>query len=86
MADGNVTCTLLFFAAAAEAVGERRMTITLSENSTVADVFAKVSKECQPLADLQTICAFAIDEELVQGETAVSDGCTIAVLPPVSGG
>ena len=28
----------------------------------------------------------AVDEEIVEGNTALPDGCTVAVLPPYSGG
>ncbi|MBC8522509.1 MoaD/ThiS family protein [PVC group bacterium] len=86
MADGKVTCTILFFASASEAAGERERLVSLDEGSTVADVFAKVSQDCQPLAALKSSCAFAIDEKIVQGDTEITDGCTVAVLPPVSGG
>jgi molybdopterin converting factor subunit 1 len=86
LVDDDVTCTMLFFAAAADAMDSRDQTLTIPMGSTVGDAFETVSKECHALASLQSICAFAIDEQLVQASTKVTDGCTIAVLPPVSGG
>ena len=74
---------MLFFAAAAEAVGKRQQIVTLERGATIADVVAEIHPS---LAALQHACAFAIDERLVQGSEEVIDGCTIAVLPPVSGG
>jgi len=86
LAEDKLTCKILFFASAAEAAGHREQAVEVSVGATVADVFLEVSKESQSLAALQHICAFAIDEQLVQSDTEVTDGCTIAVLPPVSGG
>ena len=77
---------MLFFAAAAEAAGRRDQTLTIPAGSTVAQAFESVTQDCHALETLQSICAFAIDERLVQGSEEVIDGCTIAVLPPVSGG
>jgi molybdopterin converting factor small subunit len=74
---------VLFFAAAAEAVGKRQQIVTLERGATIADVVAEIHPS---LAALQYACAFAIDEKLMPIDTKLTDGCTIAVLPPVSGG
>ena len=84
MADDKLTCTVLFFAAAADAAGKRQMEITLDRGATVRDVIELCANEA--LESLCKVCAFAIDESIVQEEAEVTDGCTIAVLPPVSGG
>ena len=86
LAEDKLSCKVLFFAAAAEAVGEREQTITVGIGSTVADVFDHFASMHTALTSLQQTCAFAIDEKLVHIDTEVTDGCTMAVLPPVSGG
>ena len=84
MADDKLTCTVLFFAAAADAAGKRQMEITLDRGATVRDVIESCANEA--LESLCKVCAFAIDEKLMPIDTKLTDGCTIAVLPPVSGG
>jgi len=84
LADDKLTCTVLFFAAAAEAAGERQVRITLEKGATVRDAFEACANDA--LRSLSEICAFAMDETIVQDDAEVADGCTIAVLPPVSGG
>jgi molybdopterin converting factor subunit 1 len=86
LAEDKVTCKILFFAAAAEASGQREKIVEASVGATVADVFASLSAESPTLHSLRKYCAFAIDEKVVQADTVVTNGCTIAVLPPVSGG
>jgi|TARA_B110000116_G_C16753209_1_gene544452 molybdopterin converting factor subunit 1 len=86
LAEDNYTCRILFFASAAEALGLRETTISVDSGSTVADVVGHVAKTSPALALIQQTCAFAINETLVQADTVITDGCTIAVLPPVSGG
>lgn len=77
---------MLFFAAAAEATGWREQTLTIPAGSTIAEAVESVTQDCHSFNTIQSICAFALDERLVQGTEEVVDGCTIAVLPPVSGG
>ena len=86
MAEDKYTCTILFFASAAEAFGLRETTISVDSGSTLADVIAHIAKMSPALASIQQTCAFAINETLVQSDTVITDGCTIAVLPPGSGG
>lgn len=86
MAEGKCTCTILFFASAAEAVGLREKTVLFENGSTLGDVIEHLVDMFPALASIQQTCAFALNEMLVQPDTEISDGCTIAVLPPVSGG
>ncbi|MBC8202525.1 MAG: molybdopterin converting factor subunit 1 [Planctomycetes bacterium] len=86
MAENNITCKVLFFASAAEATGQREQTVEVALGATVAELFAILSSESPALQQLQKICAFAIEEKLVHADTEITESCTIAVLPPVSGG
>jgi len=85
LVEDKLKCKILFFAQAAEAVGERERTVSIESGSTIADVFEHIANTCPALVLLQQTCAFAIDEKLVQADTEVTDGCTVAVLPPVRG-
>ncbi|MDP7008965.1 MAG: molybdopterin converting factor subunit 1 [Phycisphaerales bacterium] len=86
MEESNIQCTVLFFAAAAEATGERELQLSLPFGSTVADAFEELVRSCSSLQKLQQSCALAVDEKIVPMDTSLTDGCTIAILPPVSGG
>jgi len=77
---------VLLFAAAAEAVGCNEKKLTLPISSTASDVFDALAAECEALTAMKGFCALAIDQQLVARETVLTDGCTVAILPPVSGG
>ncbi len=86
MAEGDLKCTVLFFAVASQAMGCRKKDISMQHGSTVGNVFDSLSNACEELAALAPICAFALDGQLTSRNTTIHDGCTIAILPPVSGG
>jgi len=79
-------CKVLFFAAAAQAMGCREQEITVQQGTTAGEVFDTLAHGCEPLAVLSSICALAVDGQLAQRGTQLQDDCTIAILPPVSGG
>jgi molybdopterin converting factor small subunit len=54
--------------------------------SQVRDVAAQLAGRDARLANITSHCRFAVDEEYASLDTEVTDGCTIAVLPPMSGG
>ena len=86
MAEGNLTCTVLFFAAAAEAAGCDNQELTLQIGSTVSDVFDVIAQAHPEFAAMKRSCAVAIDATLCSSTAPLLDGCTVAFLPPVSGG
>ena len=86
MADGKIKCKILFFAAAAQAMDCREQEITARQDATAGEVFDSLAQDCDSLAALSSICALAVDGHLASRETQLHDGCTIAILPPVSGG
>ena len=79
-------CKVLFFAAAAQAMECREKEITLEQDATAGDAFDSLTQRCQSLAAISSCCALAVDGQLAQRKTQLHDGCTIAILPPVSGG
>lgn len=86
MADGEIKCTALFFASASQAMGCKEKEVLLPANATVGDAFDMLAKECASLQALSASCALAVEGVLTKRETRLHDGCTFAILPPVSGG
>ncbi|MDP7005396.1 MAG: MoaD/ThiS family protein [Phycisphaerales bacterium] len=79
-------CKVLFFAAAADAIGSREIELIAPVNISVGEAFELLESKHSGLSDLRGICAFAIDQKICSTETLLTDGCTLALLPPVSGG
>jgi molybdopterin converting factor subunit 1 len=86
LADGEIKCKVLFFAAAAQAMDCREQEITVQQYATAGDVLELLAENCEPFAALSSTCALAVDRQLSKRDTQLCDGCTIAILPPVSGG
>ncbi len=77
---------MLFFAAAAEAVGCRETSLSLPFNATAGDAFDAIAATHEALAAIKDQCAIAVDHQLCSNSVHLRDGCTVAILPPVSGG
>ena len=86
MAGGELKCNVLFFAAAAEAAGCRETELVVPSGSTVSDAFDLLASKHEQLIQLCALCAVAIDQQICSKDTQLTDGCTLAFLPPVSGG
>ncbi|MFQ5845861.1 MAG: MoaD/ThiS family protein [Planctomycetota bacterium] len=68
-------------------VRERAGTAELEvEGGTVAAVREAIAAACPAIADRLEFCRFAAGDEFVGEETALSDGATVDLIPPVSGG
>ena len=74
------------FAQAREALGSGRVPLTLPAGSRIADALAALVTAHPALAPHTTHLAVAIDRRLARREQALTDGCELALLPPVSGG
>ncbi len=79
-------CHVLLFAQLAEAVGAERLTIDLPEGATVADALAALSKDHEVIATTGNTVAVAVNEQYSATTAVLSDGDTMALIPPVSGG
>jgi molybdopterin converting factor small subunit len=77
---------VLCFASARDAVGAASTGLELGAEATVADALALLAELHPALRSLLPALRVAMDEEFVTGATALQDGATIALLPPVSGG
>ena len=79
-------CEVLLFAQLAEAVGHDRLTVDLPDGATVADALDALSNDHAAIVDMRPTLAVAVNERYCNGATALADGDTIALIPPVSGG
>ena len=79
-------CTVLLFAQARDAAGNDRVALQLPDTATVADAMTLLVEKSPALAPLRHRLAIAVDERYARPETRLRDGCTLAIIPPVSGG
>ena len=78
------TLTIRYFALFRENAGIGEETVALQAD-TAADVFAQLADRhgsTEPLGH----CKVAINDELADWDSAVNDGDTILLFPPVAGG
>ena len=79
-------CEILLFAQLADMIGTDRLAISLPEGATVADALAKVANDHEAIASVRSTLAVAVNERYCSPHSPLSDGDTIALIPPVSGG
>ena len=77
---------VIAFATASDILGSKVVELTLPEGSGVAELRQELVDRHPPLETLWERLAVAVDGELVRGERRLTDGCEVALLPPVSGG
>jgi len=66
--------------------GADSIQIELPETATAADALKKVSNLSAELARRLENCACAVGDELVPRSQPLSEGATLVLIPPVSGG
>lgn len=74
------------FAALAEALGRREMTVDLPDGATVADLSRKLGDEFPHIAQYRANLAYAVNAVYVSLNHTLKDGDEVALIPPVSGG
>ncbi len=77
---------VIAFATAGDVLGKEVLELTLPEAAGLAELRRALVERHAPLEVLWDRLAVAVDGELVRGEKRLSDGCEVALLPPVSGG
>jgi molybdopterin synthase catalytic subunit len=77
---------LLAFASAGDALGTSEMDLEMPDGSRVADLRERLDRDHPKLAPLWPRLAVAVDGRVVTAETPLTEGCEVALLPPVSGG
>ncbi len=77
---------VLLFGAAADRAGTRQTELSVSEETTLGDLWPTLVDRHPDLAPMRDTLAFAVNGEYARAEAKVSPGDEVAVLPPVSGG
>ena len=85
-APAAISVRVLFFASLADLTGERRRSLDLPADATVADALHHRAKDVPELAARAPHVSFAVNEAFVTAGTRLSDGDELALIPPVSGG
>lgn len=79
-------CEVLLFAQLAEDVGRDRLTVELPEGATAGEALAALAAAHAPIGRTRQRLALAVNERYCHAAQVLSDGDTIALIPPVSGG
>ena len=79
-------CHVLLFAQVRDAVGCDRLMIELFDGAKVSDALDALVERHPQIAALRGSLAVAVDEQYRPMSDPLRDGCTIALIPPVSGG
>lgn len=77
---------MLLFAQARELADVDRIMLDLPAQSTAADALAVLFQRHPTLASMRNRLAVAVDQRYAPPHTPLHEGCTIALIPPVSGG
>ncbi len=81
-----MTLSILYFAAARQAVGLDREALELPEPADVAALRRALAERHPALSRILPRCRLAVGEELAEEHDPLADGAEVAVIPPVSGG
>jgi molybdopterin converting factor subunit 1 len=76
---------VLLFGAAADRAGTRETQVPAGE-ITLEELWLLLAERHPGLSPMLDTLAFAVNGEYARGDTRVSPGDEVAVLPPVSGG
>lgn len=77
---------VLFFAALAEAAGERRTELDIEDGAPVERLAGLLAERYPKLGELCRNVAYAVNAEYVERSHPLRDGDEVAIIPPVSGG
>ncbi|HZO87011.1 MAG TPA: deoxyribonuclease IV [Chthonomonadaceae bacterium] len=82
----GMNVTVYLFGHYSDYLGSEPLEITLPSGATGRDLAALLVERDSRLADLASYCRCAINEEYADLDTALTEGCTVAFIPPMSGG
>ncbi|MEY4186584.1 MAG: hypothetical protein RIT02_1618 [Planctomycetota bacterium] len=80
------TVTVLFFAAAREAIGTAELSLPVSGPVTLTEIQQQVLQRAIGLQPLQHRLLWAVNNQYALPATMIQPGDTVACFPPVSGG
>ena len=75
-----------FFALYRERAGRSQLTLDMGDGSTVCELVDEIRRLFPDLAPPSVDIVTAVNTEYARGETPLSDGDDVALIPPVSGG
>jgi len=74
------------FAALHELLGQREVTLEVSEGATIDDLRDRLVEEHPVVRKFVPVLVWAVNEEYVPSEHRLRDGDEVALIPPISGG
>ena len=77
---------VLLFASLRDAAQTSEVSLALAEGSSAGAVLSELAVRLPGRGDLLDRCALAVNAEYAESTCVLSDGDTVAVIPPVSGG
>ena len=78
--------TVLLFGHYREIAGGEPIELEVPEGETVRSLANRLSEAYPKLSGIETYCRFALNEEYATLDAILTEGDTVAVLPPMSGG
>jgi molybdopterin converting factor subunit 1 len=81
-----VDLTVKLFGAVRERVGEKLLSLSLPDGTSVADLRARLASEHAVFDEFGDRLAVSVNFEIADSDATLSDGDEVAFLPPVSGG
>ena len=82
----EVKIQVRLFAGLSDVLGERHVTLELSDGATVADLRGQLSSRYPAVIPHLPSAVCAVDEEYVGPDHRLREGDDVALIPPVSGG
>jgi molybdopterin converting factor subunit 1 len=79
-------CQVLLFSHLADVVGAKRIMLEVPAGTTVNGVLDMVCAQYPAMESHRRTLAAAIDEAYCSRDMMLHEGCTLALIPPVSGG
>jgi len=81
-----MTIRILLFATLADQIGQRQLTLDLSDKARVGDAIDRLTEQYGQVAQMRGRLATAVNMEYVSADRVLSEGDELALIPPVSGG
>ena len=82
----NCEVTVQLFGHYSDYFGGESLALSLPVGSSIRDIAAALEQKDARLSNLTAHCRFALNDEYAALDDLITDGATVAVLPPMSGG
>ncbi|HMV84523.1 MAG TPA: molybdopterin converting factor subunit 1 [Blastocatellia bacterium] len=86
MQKDSITIKVLLFGACRETAGTGELSCELASPATAADAWGELKRRFPALAGFERNALVAVNEEHARMEHLLTNGDTLAIFPPVSGG